>query len=399
MFTGIGAMTYALAGIAKPKLYCDVSSGPRALIARKQATKEIPKARIHDDITTLAPSTLGKIDMVVGGWPCTGHSARGKRLSFENEHSKLFFELVRVVRDSKAHAVFMENVPGVSGVIDDIRNAFSSMGFLLRWTVVGASDVGAPQVRRRWFCLAFRPRSKLLRMKFEITGRHYTRFDWSSPAPSRTRKMKGPEEVRANDTRLALLGNGLVPDAARLAFFRLLTAGQVTHLPLAGSDTVSRHGSKTKTVRYVSYEQACEDAGGPSGSETAETDTDISSTATAEIAHVGINGKELRIACERIVVPKVRHKPIVLDPKLLPRPLVKSPNQTTPLLRKPVSYKHWATPRHGMLRPCRVLTDRSSRDLPTQIVFETRTKNRHWATNADFVDWLMGLRPGFTSLG
>ena len=87
LFTGTGALTLALKGIAEPVLYCDVDESSRALIAHKQSTNELPVAPIHDDIRTLKPP---RADMVIGGFPCVGFSPRGKREHFENQQSSLY---------------------------------------------------------------------------------------------------------------------------------------------------------------------------------------------------------------------------------------------------------------------------------------------------------------------
>ena len=280
--------------------------------------------------------------------------------------------MVRIVEESGAHAMFMENVPGVIAEIDAIKETLTSMGFSLRWTVVGADDVGAPHVRKRWFCLAYKPLSKLLKLQVDVTGGVYTPFDWSNAAaPPRTCKLASREEMRASDARWALLGNGVVPDAVRLGFFRLFSAGRVCRL-------------EQEAVCFVHKD------------EVEHSSVSVQRMKRSDIPHVDVSGEQVVLSSEPICVPATSTTCIFLDPSALPPPETPSPNQTTATLQCVVALRRWSTPRHGMTRPCRVLTDRSSRDLPTQIVFEATTENRRDAVNADFCDWVMGLTPGYT---
>ena len=375
LFSGTGALTLALRGIAEPVQYCDIDPDARTLLAHRQATGHLPRAPIHDDVLTLRPAT---VDMVVGGFPCVGFSPRGKREHFENGQSSLFFEMMRVVENSGAKAVFIENVPGVIAEIETIKTAFNRLGFWLRWNVVGADDVGAPHVRKRWFCLACKPSSPLLKLTLRVAGSDYTPCKWDpSTAPPRTRTLASKAEVCATDTRWALLGNGVVPDAVRLGFFRLFTAGKISHLH-----------DNSLCVTFV-HANAVSRA----------TSSDRTGLRRCDIPHVDLSGHQIVLSSEPIATTtRYHHARLELMPSALPVPERPNANRSTPLIDAPVCLRHWSTPRHGMVRPCRVLTERSSRDLPTQIVFEKETLNRSAAVNADFGDWLMGLKPGYTCL-
>ena len=53
---------------------------------------------------------LPKIDLLIGGSPCQGFSFAGKQLNFEDPRSKLFFEFVRLLKETKAKYFLLENV-------------------------------------------------------------------------------------------------------------------------------------------------------------------------------------------------------------------------------------------------------------------------------------------------
>ena len=49
-------------------------------------------------------------DLIIWWSPCQGFSNQGKRLNFEDPRSKLFFEFVRIVKESKPRYFMLENV-------------------------------------------------------------------------------------------------------------------------------------------------------------------------------------------------------------------------------------------------------------------------------------------------
>ena len=76
-----------------------------------QITKKNYPNTIHvGDVTQLDSSTLPKIDLLLGGSPCQGFSAAGKKLNFNDPRSKLFFEFVRVLKETSPKYFLLENV-------------------------------------------------------------------------------------------------------------------------------------------------------------------------------------------------------------------------------------------------------------------------------------------------
>lgn len=62
------------------------------------------------DVTEIKSSDLPKIDLLIGGSPCQGFSFAGKQLNFEDPRSKLFFEFVRLLEETKPKYFLLENV-------------------------------------------------------------------------------------------------------------------------------------------------------------------------------------------------------------------------------------------------------------------------------------------------
>ena len=65
---------------------------------------------------------LPNIDLLIGGSPCQGFSIAGKKLNFEDERSKLFFEFVRLKNELKPKYFLLENVRMKDEVADAIDN-------------------------------------------------------------------------------------------------------------------------------------------------------------------------------------------------------------------------------------------------------------------------------------
>lgn len=57
-----------------------------------------------------AVTGLKDIDLLIGGSPCQGFSFAGKQLNFEDPRSGLFFEYVRVLKETKPKYFLLENV-------------------------------------------------------------------------------------------------------------------------------------------------------------------------------------------------------------------------------------------------------------------------------------------------
>lgn len=97
----------------------------------------------------------GNVDVVVGGPPCQGFSAGGKREEGD-ERNSLIGDFVRLVRDLRPQAFCLENV---AGLLEDkfapVREAaFAELrqaGYRLSGThdVLNSVDFGVPQLRRR----------------------------------------------------------------------------------------------------------------------------------------------------------------------------------------------------------------------------------------------------------
>jgi hypothetical protein len=370
LFSGVGGITLALEGICKPVAYCDIDRTAQAVLVARMADGSLPKAPIHDDVTKLTAADLrGKVDIIVGGWPCQDLSLMGLRKGMgTGTRSGLISEVYRLVDELRPKALFLENVPeALNQGFQAMKEAFvGKRGYEMRWAIVPASAVGAPHLRRRFFCLITRPG---FHRTFQV---NYVPKAWKTEPP----RMK----LVLQSKRSPLMGNSVVPDCVRAAFVTL--AGGFAKNP-------TRQLLRQPTVSIVDMD--------PSRME-----------ATTKVPKWGVAQKDGKgIQVYKVPIPRlpVPHLDLTISHKTYPQgkrsKLHNRNGVESPLLKHPMHLAMWGTPRRGKVdTPSRILTERTSRDLPTQVRFEVHTPDsmREGWINPEFVEWMMGYRRGWTAV-
>ena len=141
-----------------------VDSDPTASFTFKKNYPQIPYW--GQDIGKLEGAELlkllrlntGELDFLIGGPPCQGFSANGKRW-LEDNRNRLFSRFIKLAHDVQAKCVILENVPtALSGFAqlfnEEVQEAFD--GYVVRISVLNACEFGVPQIRKRAFVVALR---------------------------------------------------------------------------------------------------------------------------------------------------------------------------------------------------------------------------------------------------
>lgn len=175
LFSGIGGLTIAMEGIARPVAYCENDRFAQAVLLSRQRDGGLPIAPIWDDVRTLKANVLpAGIDIIWGGFPCQDISVAGLGRGLVGERSGLFWHIARLVKETNPKFVFLENVPAIrTRGLNQIVQTFTEIGYDCRWTVISAAEVGAPHIRKRWFLLAY---SNSERVRFQ--SRRGKRAKW-----------------------------------------------------------------------------------------------------------------------------------------------------------------------------------------------------------------------------
>lgn len=195
----------------------------------------------------------GKVDVVCGGFPCQPWSAAGKRLGAADPRH-LWPEMARIVDEVRPRFVFAENV-SLAAFAEPWRD-LRGMGYRVPPAIcLGAADLGAPHIRKRWWLLAADANGNSLREKQGARGkledppkpRNYGK-KWDVADPDSDQHQGRPHAIEretstsiprgwwsteprvgrvangvpARMERLRALGNAQVPSVAAAAFSLLM---------------------------------------------------------------------------------------------------------------------------------------------------------------------------------
>jgi DNA (cytosine-5)-methyltransferase 1 len=105
---------------------------------------------------------LGRIDLVVGGPPCQGHSSLNNHTRGTDPRNGLYDRMARFAEVVRPVHVIIENVSEVvcdsSAIVDRTANSLRHLDYVVHHGTIDLSRFGVPQRRRRHFLLASRVR-------------------------------------------------------------------------------------------------------------------------------------------------------------------------------------------------------------------------------------------------
>ncbi len=108
------------------------------------------------DTETAVKEHLGEIDIMVGGPPCQGHSNLNNHTRRVDGKNALYLRMVRAIEVVRPRVALIENVPAVlhdrhagRGVVEQAREHFEKIGYLVHDRVVHMESLGVAQLRRR----------------------------------------------------------------------------------------------------------------------------------------------------------------------------------------------------------------------------------------------------------
>jgi len=247
LFAGGGGLelglSLALGTDYRTVAYVEREATSASVLAANMERGWLDKAPIWDDVGTFTGDVVSplvdNIDIISAGFPCQPWSVAGRRAGTADDRW-LWPYIVEILGAVHPQWAFFENVPGLlRGGLGPILGDLAALGFDAEWITVRASDVGAPHRRERVFILGDTDRQGLQGRQQPVEQRAYELPAWP-PGPSdtdawaavlRERPDLAPaieSEVRGVDdgtsrglaraTQLRILGNGVVPQQAALAF-------------------------------------------------------------------------------------------------------------------------------------------------------------------------------------
>lgn len=116
---------------------------------------------VEGDIRDIDTKDIPDFDILTSGFPCQAFSIAGYRKGFEDERGHLFFETLRVIKDKKPRAFFIENVKNLVShdkgkTFRIIYDALRDAGYYVRYQVLNSMEYGnVPQNRERIYIIGF----------------------------------------------------------------------------------------------------------------------------------------------------------------------------------------------------------------------------------------------------
>ena len=116
------------------------------------------------DVRDIVPSEVPDHDILLGGFPCQSFSISAQnppRLGYKDDRGKLFFEMVKVLKEKQPRFFIGENVKGLLSAnrgqaFPMIVKEFEKAGYHIYFKLLNASEFGIPQKRERIFIVGFR---------------------------------------------------------------------------------------------------------------------------------------------------------------------------------------------------------------------------------------------------
>jgi DNA (cytosine-5)-methyltransferase 1 len=181
LFSGAGLLTLgieqaceALGLVAEPVIAVDANLEPLSAYARNFQGARTLHARIEslvDRPFDARPSrneaeltgAAGRIDVLVGGPPCQGHSDLNNHTRRDDPKNRLYKRMARFAQLVEPTHILIENVPAVrhdkEGVVGDVVKKLERLGYHVAQGVAPLARVGVPQLRRRHVVLASKEHS------------------------------------------------------------------------------------------------------------------------------------------------------------------------------------------------------------------------------------------------
>lgn len=156
--SGVGGLDLGLklaVGNARTVCYVEIESYAQKVLASRIKDGGLDDAPIWSDLKTFdGKPWRGKVDCVIGGYPCQPWSIAGRKLGTEDPRH-LFPYIANIVRDIQPEWCFFENVSNHLNLgFREVKSELESMDYEVEAGLFTAAEVGATHKRERLFILA-----------------------------------------------------------------------------------------------------------------------------------------------------------------------------------------------------------------------------------------------------
>lgn len=168
LFSGAGGLDMGVVATGvEIQLAIEMDADASASHADNVRSRRVLKGDVLDFEPLDLPVDSTKLDLILGGPPCTPFSKAGMWLEWKREgrdpHADLVSVFGRYVELLRPRAFILENVPGLASPRSPYRQAYelvlrrlTGAGYLLDAAVLNAAHFGVPQARQRLFLVGVR---------------------------------------------------------------------------------------------------------------------------------------------------------------------------------------------------------------------------------------------------
>jgi DNA (cytosine-5)-methyltransferase 1 len=208
LFAGIGGFELAMtrSGI-QPVASVEIDKKASGVLAER-----FPNTAIFGDIKGVTSGDLlgagfnPANGIITGGFPCQDLSVAGRRAGLAGERSGLFWEIHRLIAETKTKWFVLENVPGLLSSNDGrdmgiVLGSLAELGYGLAYRVLDAQHFGVAQRRRRVFIVGrlgddWRTPAKILDIGEGRRGYHQKSIAQGEGTPSEADASTGERGVQ-----------------------------------------------------------------------------------------------------------------------------------------------------------------------------------------------------------
>lgn len=141
--------------VARTICYVEIEAFPCEILVSRMEDGNLDEAPVWSDLRTFdGKPWRGKVDCIIGGYPCQPFSVAGK-MGGSDDPRHLWPAIARIVREVEPAWCFFENVRNHINIgFEEVRDELQGMGYDVEAGIYSAEEVGAPHKRDRLFIMA-----------------------------------------------------------------------------------------------------------------------------------------------------------------------------------------------------------------------------------------------------
>ena len=183
LYSGIAGLELGISHVIPTRTvaYCEREVSCIRLLIKRAEEGLLDSAPIYSDVSTFPDSFPEPVDIITAGCPCQPWSwANTSGVRGESDERNGWPDTIRIIREIRPSLVFLENVPNIlnHGYFGTILGELAQTGYDAEWNCFTGADIGAPQIRKRLFILAYPDEERLEGRPFRELRLSDKRISW-----------------------------------------------------------------------------------------------------------------------------------------------------------------------------------------------------------------------------